>query len=60
MKEQVILLKQVPYAAKFGGATGNFNAHTVAYPDHDWHSFGDQFVNEQSLGLKAKLSDNTN
>lgn len=51
MKEQITLLKQVPYAAKFGGATGNFNAHTVAYPEHDWHAFGNQFVNEK-LGLK--------
>ncbi|WP_089357554.1 adenylosuccinate lyase [Ekhidna lutea] len=51
LKEQVDLLKHIPYAAKFGGATGNFNAHTVAYPDHDWHSFGDKFVS-QKLGLK--------
>lgn len=51
LKEQISLLKQVPYAAKFGGATGNFNAHTVAYPDHDWHSFGNKFVSEK-LGLK--------
>ncbi len=51
LKEQLTLLKQVPYAAKFGGATGNFNAHNVAYPDHDWHAFGDHFVAEK-LGLK--------
>ena len=43
-------LQQVPYSAKFGGATGNFNAHQVTYPDHDWLSFGTQFVNNQ-LGL---------
>ncbi|MEQ9468490.1 MAG: adenylosuccinate lyase [Ekhidna sp.] len=51
LREQLDLLKQVPFAAKFGGATGNFNAHTVAYPDKDWHSFGDKFVSEK-LGLK--------
>ncbi|MFY0690243.1 MAG: adenylosuccinate lyase [Cyclobacteriaceae bacterium] len=51
LNEQVELLTQIPYAAKFGGATGNFNAHFVAYPENDWHAFGDQFVAE-SLGLK--------
>ena len=51
LKEQLDLLRQVPYAAKFGGATGNFNAHYVAYPSHDWHAFGDQFVSEK-LTLK--------
>jgi adenylosuccinate lyase len=47
---QLALLSQVPYAAKFGGATGGFNAHVVAYPAIDWHSFADGFVNKQ-LGL---------
>lgn len=51
LKEQLDLLKQIPYAAKFGGATGNFNAHYVAYPANDWHAFGDKFVSEK-LGLK--------
>lgn len=51
LKEQLILLNQVPFAAKFGGATGNFNAHNVAYPSYDWHAFGNQFVSEK-LGLK--------
>ncbi|MEO9869374.1 adenylosuccinate lyase [Ekhidna sp.] len=51
LREQLNLLKQIPFSAKFGGATGNFNAHTVAYPDHNWHSFGDQFVKDK-LGLK--------
>ncbi|MBC6612681.1 adenylosuccinate lyase [Hymenobacter sp. BT507] len=46
---QVALLAQVPFGAKFGGATGNFNAHHVAYPGTDWHQFGNQFV--ESLGL---------
>ncbi|OWP61971.1 adenylosuccinate lyase [Hymenobacter amundsenii] len=48
---QVELLAQVPFGAKFGGATGNFNAHYVAYPGTDWHAFGQQFV-EGRLGLK--------
>ena len=47
---QMEQLDQIIYAAKFGGATGNFNAHFVAYPDHDWHAFGNQFVSEK-LGL---------
>lgn len=42
---------QIPFSAKFGGATGNFNAHKVAYPDIDWISFADNFVNEE-LGLE--------
>jgi len=42
---------QIPYSAKFGGATGNFNAHKVAYPDIDWISFANNFVNEE-LGLE--------
>ena len=47
---QVALLAQVPFAAKFGGATGNFNAHYVAYPSTDWHAFAATFVNDR-LGL---------
>ncbi len=47
---QMVLLEQVPFAAKFGGATGNFNAHNVAYPNIHWKSFGDQFVSDY-LGL---------
>ncbi|MCC2546804.1 adenylosuccinate lyase [Hymenobacter sp. BT175] len=47
---QVELLGQVPFGAKFGGATGNFNAHHVAYPQVDWARFADQFVNG-TLGL---------
>ena len=47
---QVALLAQVPFAAKFGGATGNFNAHYVAYPGTDWHAFAATFVNDR-LGL---------
>jgi adenylosuccinate lyase len=41
---------QIPYSAKFGGATGNFNAHKAAYPEIDWNAFANDFVNEQ-LGL---------
>jgi len=47
---QLALLQQVPYSAKFGGATGGFNAHFVAYPTTDWHGFADRFVND-TLGL---------
>ena len=43
---QLSLLKNVPVSAKFGGATGNFNAHHVAYPDIDWVEFGNSFVND--------------
>ncbi len=50
LKEQFNLLNDVPSAAKFGGATGNFNAHKVAYPNIDWKVFGTQFVQEK-LGL---------
>ncbi|MCO6358211.1 adenylosuccinate lyase [Roseivirga pacifica] len=44
--EQLVLLGDIPFAAKFGGATGNFNAHNVAYPTHNWIEFGDHFVSE--------------
>ena len=48
--QQVSLLTQIPMAAKFGGATGNYNAHKVAYPTIDWQAFGKAFV-ENTLGL---------
>ncbi len=51
LQGQISQLKQVPYAAKFGGATGNFNAHHIAYPQIDWIAFGDKLVNE-TLGLQ--------
>lgn len=51
LKEQFNLLNDVPSAAKFGGATGNFNAHKVAYPNIDWKAFGTSFVQEK-LGLQ--------
>lgn len=50
LRQQLNLLSQIPFAAKFGGATGNFNAHHVAYPDMDWKRFGLDFV-EKTLGL---------
>ncbi len=50
LEEQMRLLFNVPFAAKFGGATGNYNAHKVAYPNTDWKKFGTEFV-ENSLGL---------
>jgi len=50
LEQQLQLLSAVPFAAKFGGATGNFNAHHVAYPQIDWHAFAHQFVSVQ-LGL---------
>ena len=50
LENQLELLKQVPLSAKFGGATGNFNAHHVAYPEFDWREFGNQFV-AGKLGL---------
>lgn len=51
LEEQLRLLNNIPFAAKFGGATGNFNAHKVAYPQNDWQTFGENFV-EGILGLK--------
>lgn len=48
---QTTLLRQIPHRAKFGGATGNFNAHYAAYPDYNWQQFGDDFVRE-FLGLE--------
>ncbi|MFN3848378.1 MAG: adenylosuccinate lyase [Spirosomataceae bacterium] len=50
LEAQLSLLKTVPYSAKFGGATGNFNAHHVAYPQINWVEFANKFVN-QTLGL---------
>jgi adenylosuccinate lyase len=50
LEEQMRLLFNIPFAAKFGGATGNYNAHHVAYPNTDWRKFGSDFV-EDTLGL---------
>lgn len=50
LDHQFLYFAQIPYSAKFGGATGNFNAHHVAYPHKDWKHFGNHFVNG-TLGL---------
>ncbi|MDR2621225.1 MAG: adenylosuccinate lyase [Dysgonamonadaceae bacterium] len=50
LQQQTDLLKQIPVSVKFGGATGNYNAHHVAYPEIDWKLFGDTFAKEK-LGL---------
>jgi adenylosuccinate lyase len=47
LEEQMIRLEEVPFAAKFGGATGNFNAHHVAYPEIDWVKFANEFLAEK-------------
>jgi adenylosuccinate lyase len=51
LKEQLETLDKIPHAAKFGGATGNFNAHHIAYPQVDWNSFAVTFL-EKKLGLR--------
>ena len=53
LRQQITLLEQTPVSAKFGGATGNYNAHHVAYPETDWRAFGDRFVKEK-LGLERE------
>lgn len=53
LEEQLRALKETPITAKFGGATGNFNAHHVAYPDIDWREFANAFV-DSSLGLERE------
>lgn len=53
LQAQIQLLHSMPLSAKFGGATGNFNAHHIAYPDIDWKKFGNRFVSEK-LGLSRE------
>ena len=53
LEEQLRSLKETPVTAKFGGATGNYNAHHVAYPQYDWKEFGNKFVSEK-LGLERE------
>ena len=53
LSEQLTTLRNCKMTAKFGGATGNFNAHHVAYPQHDWRAFGNRFVSEK-LGLERE------
>jgi adenylosuccinate lyase len=56
LKQQLTLFQQIPYSAKFGGATGNFNAHHVAYPQINWVDFANNFVDNQ---LQLKRSQKT-
>jgi adenylosuccinate lyase len=51
LTEQFAQFEQISFKGKFGGATGNFNAHYLAFPDVDWHAFGDGFLNQQ-LGIE--------
>ena len=53
LNEQLRLVESIPYAAKFGGATGNLNAHYVAYPNQDWHAFTNSFI--EGFGLKRSF-----
>ena len=53
LRRQLAALKACPVTAKFGGATGNYNAHHVAYPGYDWRAFGNRFVSER-LGLERE------
>lgn len=53
LEHQLALMKACPITAKFGGATGNYNAHHVAYPQYDWKAFGNAFVAEK-LGLERE------
>ncbi|MBT5858507.1 MAG: adenylosuccinate lyase [Flavobacteriales bacterium] len=53
IEKQIELLNNIPFSAKFGGATGNFNAHHVAFPNNDWKEFGNSFV-KNSLGLQRQ------
>ncbi|MDR1981116.1 MAG: adenylosuccinate lyase [Tannerellaceae bacterium] len=53
LEQQAVLLKAIPLSAKFGGATGNYNAHNIAYPGYDWKAFGNMFVNDR-LGLSRE------
>lgn len=53
MRQQMKQFEQIPFGAKFGGATGNYNAHLAAYPDRDWREFGNSFV-KNHLGLERQ------
>ena len=53
LEKQLAYFSFIPFSAKFGGATGNFNAHNIAFPDIDWTNFADEFVS--SLGLERDL-----
>ena len=53
LRQQLELLKKVPFSGKFGGATGNFNAHHIAYLERDWRAFGNKFLSEK-LGIERE------
>ena len=53
LRQQIASLEAVPHSGKFGGATGNLNAHYIAYPDHNWEAFAERFMRE-SLGLERQ------
>jgi len=53
ISRQIDLIRQIPFTAKFGGATGNFNAHFAAYPAFDWHAIADRFI--QAFGLQRSF-----
>mgnify|MGYP000344478844 FL=1 len=53
LEQQLNALKQIPISGKFGGATGNFNAHHLAYPEYDWKNFGARFLKEK-LGIERE------
>ena len=53
LEQQFTLINTIPFSGKFGGATGNFNAHLVAFPDVDWVAFANQFMNEK-LGIQRQ------
>lgn len=53
IEQQLQILKAMPVSGKFGGATGNFNAHNIAYPEFDWKTFGNRFLSEK-LGIKRE------
>jgi len=53
LRQQIKQFEQIPFGAKFGGATGNYNAHLVAYPEYDWRQFGNEFV-KNHLGLERQ------
>ena len=57
LQEQLSILKNCKLSGKFGGATGNFNAHHIAYPDYDWKSFGNRFLQERCQRCSRSLTE---
>ena len=56
IENQLKLLEKIPFASKFGGATGNFNAHKVAYPNYNWVEFGNNFVEKKLLLIRQQTT----